>query len=49
MAKKNAYPKVVTKPGGKSGSTNKPVKAVTKPANANKNLNPKAVVKPTKK
>lgn len=46
---KNASVKVVTKATGKQGGTNKPATAVTKPGNANKNLNARAVVKPSKK
>lgn len=44
---KSAYPKVVTKPTGKTGGNNKSVKAVTTPTKSGKK-NPSAKVKPAK-
>ena len=45
----NIKPKVVTKPGGRSGSTNTPVKRVTKPGGLKyKGTNSPAKVSPKK-
>jgi hypothetical protein len=47
MAKtKNTYPTVVTKPGGRTGGTNAPVKVVTKPTPYTGGKNPPAKVSP---
>jgi len=48
MKSQNKKPVVVTKPTGKVGGSNKPVKVVTKPTSTNKKLNPSVVVKPSK-
>lgn len=49
MKSKNQKPAIVTKPTGKVGGTNKPLKVLTKATPANKKLNASVVVKPTKK
>lgn len=49
MAKKNSYPKVVTKPGGRTGGTNAPVKRSTNPTKYKGGKNAPAKVSPTKK
>lgn len=49
MSKKNTYPKVVAKPGGKTGGTNTSVKRVTKPTGKSGGTNAPAKVSPKKK
>lgn len=44
----NKYPTVVTKPGGRVGGTNAPVKVVTNPTKYTGGKNPPAKVNPTK-
>jgi hypothetical protein len=44
--KKNSYPTVVTKPTGRVGGTNTPVKVVTNPTPYRGGKNPPAQVKP---
>lgn len=49
MSKKNSYPKVVAKPGGKTGGTSTTPKVVKSPTKYTGGKNSPARVSPTKK